>query len=469
MRVLLLALAALLAACGDDASSGPDAAPPDAPSGPLLDQLRGLPGVVSVTEENTDNPGYRRFDLRLEQPVDHADPDGATFTQQMTLLHRDESAPFVLLSTGYWNYYGDSLGELATLLHANQLVVEHRYFGESRPADADWTQLTIENAAADHHVITDLLQRIYQGAWLATGASKGGMTSIYHRRFWPDDVDGTVPYVAPISFGAPDYRYDGFLDAIGVAACRQALQDFQVELLTNRRAMVTSRAQEEALVEGYQYTRIAIGPAAEGAMAGVYWAFWQYYGVEWCGSVPAPTASDDEAWQFLSIISPVSDSADDRIGLFDAYYFQAEYELGYPGTMDTWLDGLLQYGGDDYLGYYPPGVTIPAFRPGAMEDVDAWVQAEGSRLLFVYGEYDPWTGGAFTLGDATDSVSLTVPQATHGANLRSLATGDRDVAMARLEAWTGVTPDLTAFSARRAPLRIQIPAAMIHAMKLRRR
>ena len=33
------------------------------------------------------------------------------------------------------------------------------------------------------------------------------MTAIYHRRFYPDDVDGTVPYVAPISFGAPDLRY----------------------------------------------------------------------------------------------------------------------------------------------------------------------------------------------------------------------------------------------------------------------
>ena len=41
------------------------------------------------------------------------------------------------------------------------------------------------------------------------------MTSVYHRRFYPDDVDATVAYVAPISFGAPDDRYIDFLANVG--------------------------------------------------------------------------------------------------------------------------------------------------------------------------------------------------------------------------------------------------------------
>jgi hypothetical protein len=469
---LLLALLLAAPACGDDGPAGDaDASvPPDAPSGPLIDQLTGLPGMVSVTELPTENTGYRRFDLRLTQLVDQSDPEGPTFTQQMTLFHIDESAPFVLLTTGYSNYYGDNLGELARLLSANQLVVEHRYFADSRPADPDWSQLTIENAAADHHVIRDLLYRIYRGAWVATGASKGGMTSIYHRRFWPDDVDATVPYVAPLSFGAPDYRYDAFVDGIGTAACRQALQDLQVELLSNRRAAMVARAEEQASAQGYQYGRVAIGPAVEGAIAGIYWAFWQYWGIQYCDQVPATTASDDDAWGFLDAVSGVSGSADSEIAPFEAYYFQAEYELGYPGTVDDWLDGLLQYGGEDYDGYYPVGVEIPPFRAGAMQDIDQWVQSEGAQLLFVYGEWDPWTGGQFELGDATDSLRLTVPQATHGARLSRLPEADRTAAFERLEAWTGVAPDLGALGARRAaPPEPRIPGAIIHARKLRRR
>ena len=41
------------------------------------------------------------------------------------------------------------------------------------------------------------LRPIYGAAWISTGASKGGMTVMYHRRFYPADVDGTVAYVAP--------------------------------------------------------------------------------------------------------------------------------------------------------------------------------------------------------------------------------------------------------------------------------
>jgi len=469
--------AALLGACGggddDGAAGGPDAASaPDAPSGPLEDQLAALPGVVSVTELTTENAGYRRFDIRMEQPVEAAHPDGATFIQQMTLFHRDAAAPMILLSTGYWNYNGDHLGELAVLLHANQLVVEHRYFGESRPENPDWTKLTIENAAYDHHRISEAFHRIYAAAWLATGASKGGMTSVYHRRFWPDDVDGTVPYVAPISFGAPDNRYDTFVDAIGTAPCRQALQDVEVELLGHRRAMLEQRATAQAESDGLHYTRVAIGPAVEGAVTSLYWAFWQYYGGDFCQYVPATTASDDQMWQVLEYFSPVSDSSDDSIASFDTYYYQASFELGYPGTTDEWLEGLTIYGADDYAGTNPVGVAAPTFRPEAMQDIDGWVQGEAARLLFVYGGWDPWSGGMFALGDATDSLMLTVPMATHGADLTALPAADRDAAMAKLQAWTGVAPDVAAVLGRRlagapAPAEPHLPPAVRQALRLR--
>jgi hypothetical protein len=480
-----LILAAFLPACGgnddasgddDDDTAAPDASvPPDAPSGPLEDQLAGLPGVVSVTELPTENEGYRRFDIRMEQPVDASAPDGATFVQQMTLFHRDTTAPMILLSTGYWNYNGDRLGELAVLLHANQLVVEHRYFGDSRPENADWSKLTIENAAHDHHKISVAFHRIYGAKWLATGASKGGMTSVYHRRFWPDDVDGTVPYVAPISFGAPDMRYDAFVDAIGTAPCRQALQDLEVELLRDRRAMLEQRATAQAEAENIPYTRVAIGPAVEGSVASIYWAFWQYYGADFCQYVPPTTASDDDVWEFLDWISPVSDNSDDAIASFDTYYYQASFELGYPGTTDDWLEGLTQYTAEDYAGTNPVGVDPPTYRPEAMQDVDGWVQADGSRLLFVYGQWDPWSGGMFALGDATDSLMLTVPMATHGARLTQLPSTDRAAAFAKLQEWTGVEPDVAGLVARRlAGIEMEakppkMPPAVRRALTLRAR
>ena len=433
LALVLAGLAGLspgLAGCGDDLA-------PPVP-GDLLAQLEALPGVTAV-EQATDTTGYAYVVLRFTQPVDHADPAGPTFEQRVSLLHVDPAAPMVVQTSGYWDYYQDNLVELTRLLAGNQISIEHRYFGESRPSPADWSKLTIEQMATDQHVIITALRTIYGGAFITTGGSKGGMTAIYHRRFFPDDVDGTVPYVAPLSLGAPDARYAAFLDTLGPDACRQAVRDVAVELLARRRAMVEARTTAQATTEGHAYTRVAIGPVVESAIVSLEWAFWQYYGVSACAQVPAPIASDDVLWTFLDRISPPSDSDDAQIDAFDAYYHQAYAQLGYPDGGAVYLDPYLMYADADYIGTLP--TAQPAYDDGAaMRDIDAWVQGEGDRLLFVYGEWDPWTGGMFDLGGATDSLRLVEPEGSHGSRIARLSAADESAAIDRLAAWTGVTP-----------------------------
>jgi hypothetical protein len=432
----LLAIAIACAACGDD-----DPAPVIDP-GDLLDQLRALPGVHDATEVDTAAADYHYYVLHFEQPVDHDDPQGPTFLQKVSLMHRDVAAPMVEYTSGYWEYYGDTRVELTGLLDANQISIEHRFFDESRPDPADWSKLTIAQMAHDQHAITTSLRMLYTGAFITSGASKGGMTAVYYKRFYPDDVDGTVPYVAPISFGAPDNRYLAYLDTIGPAACRQAVRDAATEMLANRRAALTAAAQAQAAQGANQYTRIALEPALESSIVSLEWAFWQYYGVGYCDSVPATTATDQEMWEFLDDISPVSDNADARIAEFDAYYYQAYFQLGYPDSSAPYLDAYLAYTDADYVGALP--TAEPAYDGGAaMTDIDQYVRESGDRLIFIYGQWDPWTGGKFDLGNATDSLLVTQAEGTHGSRISRLAAADRDAVLAKLEAWTGVTPSLS--------------------------
>ncbi|HLM74314.1 MAG TPA: S28 family serine protease, partial [Polyangiaceae bacterium] len=241
----------------------------------ILEQLNAIPGVTA-TEEISAIDGYRYFMIDFEQPVDHADPDGQHFTQRLLLHHKDQAAPFVLASTGYYLWLPSQyLEEPADLLDANQLIVEHRYFYPSRPDPADWTLLNIAQAASDHHRIVEVLRPIYEGKWISTGVSKGGMTSIYHRRFFPGDVDGTVAYVAPHSDGIDDPRYAEFLGQVGDAACRQKLKDFQREVLIRRSSMLP---RLESLASKYNVTFNIIGiePSLESSVIGLGFAFWQY-------------------------------------------------------------------------------------------------------------------------------------------------------------------------------------------------
>jgi hypothetical protein len=454
MQRLLLCFA-LLGACGDD-ETGPKPVDIDG----MLADLEG----VTVTSIPTSTEGYRFFVLRFEQPVDHTNPAGPKFSQRVSLLHKTEADPMVALTSGYWDYYGDRLYELTALIGANQISIEHRYFGESRPDPADWSKLTIEQMANDEHVIIEKLRTIYSGAFVTTGGSKGGMTAIYHRRFFPDDVDATVPYVAPISFGAPDGRYIPFLDTLGPAACRQAVRDAALEMLTNRRAQMKAKAEAQAVEEGHAYTRVPIDPAVEGSITSVEWAFWQYSGVQFCPSVPPITATDDEMWEFLDAVSPVSDNSDERIGQFDAYYYQAYAQLGFPDSVPSYLEPHMLFGDPDYYGALP--TALPAYdASAAMRDIEAFVKERGQRLLFVYGEWDPWTGGNFELGGATDSLSLVQPQGTHGARLSRLVSEDRSAAFAKIQAWTGIAPALPQASAWSTPpvAEPRLPPAMLRA------
>src|SRR5260221_191488 len=83
---------------GVDATDGqvacPQAPKPTCAATDLLGKLRCVPGVTAQTNA-TPPAGYQRFDISIEQPVDHMNPSGAKFQQRIVLFHRSPTAPLV--------------------------------------------------------------------------------------------------------------------------------------------------------------------------------------------------------------------------------------------------------------------------------------------------------------------------------------------------------------------------------------
>ncbi len=376
-----LGLALLAAACGD--ATGPG-------ERDLPNRLNALPGVTAT--EILPHYGYpRQFLLEITQPLNHDDPGGATFVQRAWLSHAGEGCPMVLGAYGY-GASEESREELAGILQGNGLYVTHRYFPGSRPLPTDWRWLDIRQAAADHHRIVTLLKRIYPGTWVSAGASKSGMTALFHRRFWPLDVDATVAYVAPVMFDRADPRFLPWLAARGTPEGKAAIHEFQRRLLEHEEALLPLfRAWFAA--NGLALS-VPAGPVFESAVRSYAWGFWQRHIFDY-GDIPGPDTPWDAWISHLATVVRLHSDADSGRDYFKAYAYQVLTQLGGPAVDHAHLEGLFRHDPlDPYVEYgFPRELAMEWDGGAAMRDVVQWLQTQGDRIILIYGGVDPWTGG----------------------------------------------------------------------------
>ncbi|WP_250006723.1 S28 family serine protease [Actinoplanes sp. M2I2] len=416
-------------------------ASPAAAADDLLERLTAIPGLTVVSQ--SEPAGYRFFVLTYRQPVDHRHPGRGTYEQRLTLLHRSLDAPVVLATGGYGLPAAPRPGrtEPTALLDANQVSVEHRFFTPSRPSPADWSDLTIWQEASDEHRIVRALKSIYATKWIQTGASKGGMTSVYHRRFYPGDIDGVVAYVAPNdALNDLDGAYDRFFDTVGDAACRDALDGVQEEAL-KRRDRLVPRLAADAATNGWTFAG-TIGTADrsfEMTVLDTVWAFWQYSSTADCASVPSAGATDEQLYAWIDGVASWSFYTDQGLEFYWPYYYQAATQLGWPSLRFEHLRGLRRH-----PGLYTANSSLPAglrrpHNPLPMIDIDLWVRTQSQRMMFVYGQNDPWGAERFS-PSRRDSALYVAPGANHGANISRLTATDAAAATATLRRWAGVQP-----------------------------
>ncbi|MET0494422.1 MAG: S28 family serine protease, partial [Actinoplanes sp.] len=391
--------------------------------------------------------------LSYRQPADHRNPAAGTYEQRLTLLHRAADAPVVLATGGYGLAATPrpSRTEPTALLDANQVSVEHRFFTPSRPSPADWPDLTIWQEASDEHRIVTALKSIYSGKWIQTGASKGGMTSVYHRRFYPRDVDGVVAYVAPNdALNDLDGAYDRFFRTVGDASCRSALEGVQKEAL-KRRDRLVPRLAANAAANGWTFTGSieTADRSFEMTVLDTVWAFWQYSSAADCATVPTTTATDAELYDWIDGVAGWSFYTDQGLATYWPYYYQAATQLGWPSLRFDHLRGLRKY-----PALYTANSSLPPelrsrHNPLPMIDVDLWVRTLSQQMLFIYGENDPWGAERFT-PSARDSHLYVAPGSNHGASIARLTEPDRVEATATLRRWAGLPAATTTPDALRA-------------------
>lgn len=169
-------------------------------------------GTETVYGENPETKDIEEtkdkvYNFNFTQPIDHYNPNAGFFTQRVRLIFKGFDKNVVLHTHGYnFNEEYVEYDPLATQLDANQINVEHRYFGESLPEnfeDSRMTYLDADQEAHDlHNIVSTLRKSLFsKGKWASTGVSKDGITTAlqayYSDKYNWRDIDVYVPFCAP--------------------------------------------------------------------------------------------------------------------------------------------------------------------------------------------------------------------------------------------------------------------------------
>jgi len=402
--------------------------------------LKQIPGV-QIKEINHAPMFESKYEISIPQYIDHKDPLKGTFRQRIYVSHKSKDKPVVFITEGYSAGYGRyplANSELTTYLDANQIVSDHRYFGESVPEPLDWQYLTIENAATDHHRIIEIFKDYYQGKWVSTGVSKGGQTSMYHRYFFPDDVDATVGYVCPLNFSIEEPRVYPFLDQVGDSVCRKKIYDFQYDLLKNKdkyfpefQKMAKEKEMTYSMGEMAAYELIVLEYS---------FAYWQYQ-LFLCDSIPGYDVSAKKAIRHLDAVASIDWVSVEGIKGMQPFFYQALTEIGFYGYDLTEFDGLIE-GLDHGLFTFtaPEGVTC-VYDPEPMQKVDAFIRHQADKMMFIYGEWDPWSSPAVQVTGREGVKKYIKPGGSHGSAIYNLPEEMKQNIFSTLEEWLEIEID----------------------------
>lgn len=370
------------------------------------------------------------YQLILEEPLDHKHPEKGTFGHYIYLSHLDYNRPMLIETEGY--EAKNRKKEVSELLNANQLIVEYRFYGKSRPNPIPWEYLTNDQAVADYHAIVTQLKQLYKGKWISSGISKGGETALIYKSKYPNDVDVAMPYVAPLINTQEDPRTIEHINTVGTAECRAKVAGFQRALLKNREALL-NEIKEYADKEKMQFTEVSMEEALEYAALEFSFSFWQWGGK--CEDIPNEAASPKELFDYMNKIVGISFYNDEKYFVLLPSYYQHMSELGYYGFDFAPVKDLLKTVKSTSNSRFAPKGVASAYNSKYIKKVRKYVETKGDKILYIYGGYDTWGACSPTPKSNVDALKMVLPGGSHATRVKHFPKEDQDKIMATLNRW----------------------------------
>ena len=416
----------------------------------FMRQLIAVPGVSNVQRIQS-NHYTEKYVLQMEQNVDGDDSSHGTFNQRVVVGLKGLDRPTVLVTEGYdadYSLYPFYEEELAKLFNANLIVCQYRYFGESAPTTPDgestdkqgqdyWQYMTVDNSLRDYHHVRQALGSIFSGKWISTGISKGGQTTMFYRATYPNDMDVSVSYVAPLNRAVEDGRHEKFLaKKVGTKEEREVVAAAQQELMNRKDSLMEK--YEDWCERQELHFNISMSDVYDFCVMEYPFALWQW-GTP-TSSIPAHDA-DNETWfkHFTTVSSPDYFECPSS---YVPFFVQAAHELGYYGYSNK---GLKKQMSAKKTKNYLYSVMLPEQLRGIKFDKTLYkrtvkyLKENDPKHIFIYGEIDPWTSsGVADWLDCSKKQNMRVfvqPRGSHKARIGNMPDDMKAEIMSLLTKW----------------------------------
>ena len=393
--------------------------------------------------------------FNYKQLVDHSDPSKGTFKQQVVLTFAGKGAHTILHTEGYslWKTENnvnhnrlDSIEapDLLWRLSADEgkdqkfdlncVQVEYRYHGFSLP-EGDKNVFNYLNAWQQsqdlHAIVTDLKKALFtgNGKWLSTGVSKNGMTTAqyayYDEAYGWNDIDLYVPFVAPFPLQEKDIR-------VGEYMINQSSKEMLPTLEKVYKKLVNDQAVADATVAAnarvYEKNGWKPIPPDSALLQTVFNVMSNLFGVQsygdfatWTKLIPSDNSTPEEYAKFFMltdkdncIYRKTSQARGPQALRDDPFEVQIPVDQGHLGYDFSWfLDGkLLKESDVEYLkGLMEMYKKSPSID--VQVDLVKRLATTNKKMIFVYGEDDPWTGHAIPDPTNPNVKKYIIPHGSH--------------------------------------------------------
>jgi len=383
-----------------------------------------------------------KYVLKMEQQVDWKTSAKGTFGERIFVGMKGLDKPTVLVTEGYSASYGLNPGyeeELSRLFDANVVLCEYRYFSQSVPVPTNWDYMTVDNSLADYHHVRQVFGQLFKGKWISTGISKGGQTTMFYRATYPDDVDVSVSYVAPLNRAVEDGRHEKFLaKKVGTKEERKVIRQAMQELM-RRKPELMKLFHAYCEENDYQFL-MSEEDVYDYCVLEFPFALWQW-GTP-VSSIPELISDeDDEVWFdcLMKVSSPDYFAYPSQYMPFDV---QAAKELGYYGyslkPIKKWTSLKSTKG---YLKkmWLPDSLRKYDFDPALYKRTVKYLKKEDPKHIFIYGEIDPWSSsGVCTWLNCKKKKNMRVyvqPRGSHKARINNMPERMKTEIINRLTNW----------------------------------